>query len=194
MNSGIVSLVTTMFVAGLVSGCASQAGPGGRPDGPPPGGAGAMRMNDMPTGFVARPVALLLTSMDRDGDALVSSEEFEAGLSASWDALNMNQTDRVGALVFAQWAEITLGSSDALPSRLSFDTNLDGIIDPTEFRSGLEREFEQLDANHDGILTRSELVIRLPERQFQQGGQGGGGSRGPGGGGGDRPPPPGGRG
>jgi Ca2+-binding EF-hand superfamily protein len=40
---------------------------------------------------------------------------------------------------------------------MRYDTNNDGFVDRTEWDAGQEARFKQLDANHDGKLTKEEL-------------------------------------
>ena len=72
----------------------------------------------------------------------------------------------------SDWAETALGNPEALPNHIAFDVNLDGQISEEEFRSRLTDEFDRLDRDHDGELTRAEMLMDVPLRS--QGGAGGG--------------------
>lgn len=181
------------FIAGLaalslVGACASNRGPQPGRGGPPPGADAGMRA-DLQGGLVAQPVALLFTSIDADANTVLTQAELAAATPSLWRSLDRQTAGNVGAIVYSEWAERHLGAEDALPNRISFDTNLDGAITEAEFTDGLLREFNRLDVNEDTQLTRAELLARMPERQMQPAG----GRGGPGGGDGQRPPPPGGR-
>ena len=158
--------------------CASRG-----PDRPPPRGAEGPQRSGF-EGFAVKPVALIIASMDADGDRRVQMDEFENGVQLEWQALSVGA--KPGALVFANWSKDALGAPDALPSFITFDRNLDGVISEEEFSGYLFRLFAEMDRNSDKAIDRSELVFRI-ERQ-QGPGMGEGGGRPPGGGGG-RPPP-----
>lgn len=185
-----VLLLATASLA--VAGCASQGRGPGR--GGPPGsmGGGAARI-DMPEGYVARPIALVFTAMERDGNGYISRTEAEDGVLREWRNATHDRGDNLSPSEYNAWAATALGSPDALPSRLSFDTDLDGVISEAEFLSGFRHEFDMLDKNEDDRLSRLEMVFELPQMRMGMGqGMGGGmggGGRGPGGGSGDRPPP-----
>lgn len=191
MSSRLVLLTTLLIGTSIILvGCAS----GGR--GPGPGGpAGGMQRRgvDMPEGYVTRPIALVFTAMERDGNGLISRIEAEDGALREWKSATSDRGTTLSASQYNAWAASALGSPDALPSRLTFDTDLDGVISEVEFLAGFRREFEALDKNEDGRLSRLEMIFELPQMRMAQGmggGMGGGGGgRGPGSGSGDRPPP-----
>lgn len=187
-------LLSTLACAVLLAACATN-GPNGRR--PPPGGEGGPGGpggkgggRAMAGGEVARPIGLLFTCMDTDNDYILTRAEFEAGITSEWPTLPKNASDMVTPIGFEVWSEQALGHKTTLPSRISFDTNLDGSITQEEFTSRLRLEFEELDKNKDGSLNRAELLTTLPSRGFSdqpqaRGGQPPGGGRGDG----QRPPP-----
>lgn len=186
MKQAIFLFTLLLVGTSFVTGCASR-GPGGQGRGGPPGGGMNGRM-DMPGGFVARPITLLFTSMDASNDGILDVGELSAGVATEWSRLVGDGSNSIGAILIADWASEALGSPDALPNRLSFDTDLNSQVSEAEFRIGIEREFNTLDKDKNGLLTRSEMVFELPEMRMNMGGPMGGGAGGPGGGG-NRPPP-----
>ena len=190
-------LALALCAAITLSACASN-GPDrrDRPDrgdrGGQRGGEGAQRTAY--EGYAAKPIAILLSSMDADGDHRIEITEFEAGVEKEWTAFTAD--GQTGALSYAKWAKQVLGAADALPSYITFDRNLDGTISELEFTDYLSKQFVSLDANSDDVLETSELVFRIEQQRVRGGDQagqgrgqrgGGGGGRGEGGGG-NRPP------
>ncbi|MEM9178193.1 MAG: signal transduction protein [Pseudomonadota bacterium] len=161
----------------LISACANG------PDRRPPRGGDRGGEQSSFEGYAAKPVTLLFVSMDQNNDARISSDELLRGIDREWDLLTSRHP--IGALEYGEWSAATLGSSDALPSFISFDRDLDGSLSELEFGDRLRAEFADLDKNSDGLLDRSELIFRIsrPARQQQGGQQGRGGQEG------RRPPP-----
>ena len=147
------------------------------------GGPGGREMAN--AGSFAQPVALFFAGMERDGDMFVSTQEMLDGVDAAWIAAA--QPDGIRALDYSDWALLALGSSDAPPAYVAFDTNFDGRITADEFRERFQQEFRLMDSNRDGVLARIEMVARIQRqntgpdnsRSSSEGGQ--------------RRPPPGGR-
>ena len=163
---------------GRPPGGGSQGGPGA-PD------SGSSRL----IGPIARPVALLFIDWDVNSDRTVSSDELLAGISYDWDQLSGGEVS-VSTFALTEWATTVLGSPDAQPSYIAFDTNLDGRLTTREFSDRFRDEFSHLDRDGSGTLTRSELVFEQPAmdrsspRQMMRPDRGGPGSGGPGGPGG----------
>ena len=106
----------------------------------------------------ARPVALFFAGLDSNRDKAVSQAELMAGIDADWKALKPSVTGKVGAFKIEDWALSTLGSREAYPTRLSFDSNLDNQVSEDEFRDRLMRTFDDMDTDENGRLTREELI------------------------------------
>ena len=146
------------------------------------------------SGIAAAPLGILFTSFDANSDRLIDGDELRTGIDEEWTAIEaVNGTTPLGYKV---WQRDALGSENAFPAFLSFDRNLDNEMTKTEFDEAIRQEFASLDANKDGQLQRSELLInsRRPQRGQQGGPQGGRGRQGGQGGrgGGGRGGPPGG--
>lgn len=150
-------LSVALALASALSVAACGGGPqpprAGGPQGPGPrGGPGGF------SGLIAQPVGLLFADLDADGDHRTAREEVEAGTAAMWARLDSNGDGTASALEFADWARTVMGSDTASPGRIAMDANADGALSPTELRNGLHAEFDRLDRNRDGVLTRDELV------------------------------------
>jgi Ca2+-binding EF-hand superfamily protein len=137
-------------------------------------------------GKVARPVALFFVGLDADHDLRTSQAELTAAIKPEWARMDKDHSGSATAFEVAEWGEAVMGAADSLPNRVSFDTDMSGLVTFEEFAAGLQREFDKLDANHDGFLDRKELVGEAPQQRMDRGGEEGGqgGGRGPGGGGG----------
>ncbi len=163
------------LLAVAVSACASgPGGPGGHK--PPPGGEGGPpRGEDTPTGFAAKPIIFVLLELDANKDRAVTIAEMEAGLGTVWAQIDTDQTGTVTPIEYGIWAQANLGDDSAHPTRIAIDTNLDGGITRAEFDARMRHEFREMDKNADQILTRQEMIFRLPsQRMGMQGGPGGG--------------------
>lgn len=159
------ALIATLLLAG----CATADRPAERPDRPDRG----VRQS----GTFVLPVGLFLSSLDKDSDKRVSRAELDAGITAEWA-----QFDRsVSAIGLSQWSIDTLGSTDAMPTFLSFDRDFNGVVSEDEFTKKMTAEFTRLDQDKDGFVSRSEMIISFaaPEGRAQSSrqdkkGQGGG--------------------
>lgn len=139
------------------------------------------------SGTFMQPTAALFTSMDSNGDKKVSTIELQTGTQAEWSRFG----SRPSATYFAQWSIANLGSTDAMPTFMSFDRDFNGVVSEEEFSAQLEREFQRLDKNQDSMLERSEMTVAFEAPRGQASRQNGGGKGGKGGGqggqGGGRP-------
>lgn len=155
--------LTVLLASSLSSGCASS-----RPRHAPPDNS---ESRTGISGYIAQPVGLLMVSFDRDMDHVLTVTEVDAGTRIEWTRLSAGNI-RTGALDYSDWAASALGTSSALPTRVSFDTDLDGFITEAEFFAGFLAEFRALDVDGDNSLTRKELLTRLPDRGFGDRGSG----------------------
>ena len=156
--------------------------------GPPDRGDRAER-GDRParsSGTFLQPIAVVFAGMDANNDKVISRAEMQGGVSSEWAAFDRSPS----AAYFSQWSLKNLGSTDAMPTFLSFDRDFNGVISQGEFAEQLERSFGRMDKNGDGRLERSEMLIAFNaaegQRSRQGGEQGGRGGGGRGGGGGGR--------
>jgi len=155
--------------------------------GPPPDRGSSERPAKRKSGTFLQPIAVVFASMDANGDKAISRAELQSGSAAEWAGFDRNPS----AAYFAQWSLKNLGSTDAMPTFMSFDRDFNGVITQAEFLGQFESYFERMDKNGDGRLDRSEMLIAFdaPQGQRQrQGGERSGGKGGRGGQGGGRPP------
>lgn len=119
----------------------------------------------------AQPIALFFTGLDTDHDKIVTRAELDLGMDADWRAMEPSVTGKVGAFKIEDWALSTLGSRDAYPTRLSFDSNLDNQVSAAEFKNRLVRTFDDMDEDGNGQLSRAELIFIAAPRIIRQEGR-----------------------
>lgn len=137
---------------------------------PPPDRAGS---NAGFSGSVAKPISLLFATMDTNDDAIVDVPELAQGLDKEWARLSKH--GRVDLDAFDAWSAGILGSGGSLEAFMAYDTNLDGGMTYEEFSKRLTNEFEELDADGNGALKRSELLFRVLRGSNNRRGPPGGG-------------------
>lgn len=125
-------------------------------------------------GLVASPVAVLFATMDTNNDRVISQSEINTGLASEWSFADTDANGSVTPFEASNWAKASLGSTTALPNRLSFDTDLNAIVTELEFSQRIQLEFDLLDLDHNAELTRDELFFRFkrPDFRLQQDRQG----------------------
>lgn len=111
-----------------------------------------------PATMVVEPVAMMIATFDRDGDAMVDRAELAEGVAASFAAIDTAHTGRLRYIAFADWAERFLGDRNALPSPFEVDRNNDDAITLDELQDQFSRLFARYDANGDHRISRAELV------------------------------------
>lgn len=185
-----------LLLAGLAAGCAS--GPPGPPGGGPPGDA---RGGALQESKITRPIALLFTSLDTDDDFIVSKDELDSAIPREFARADADQSGVLTGFEMADWCALVLGDKEAQPDLRAMDNDMNYTVTQHEFAVALRHEFDRMDRNQDGFLTRAELLMDAPRSQMGPGGQQGapqgqgggrtrppgGGGRGPGGGGGGQP-------
>jgi len=119
-----------------------STGPGGQP----------------PATIIAEPVAMMIAACDADGDARVTHAELQACLTRSFAAIDRGGTGSIGYIGYSDWALLWLGDRNALPSPFTIDTDGDNRITLAELTAQFDRLFARFDANHDGAVTRAELL------------------------------------
>ncbi len=112
---------------------------------------------------MAEPVAMMIAAFDRDGDALVSRAEFDAGLRHSFDSIDTRKTGALGYIAFSDWSERWLGDRNTLPSPFETDRDGDNRITWDELAARFALLFTRFDTNKDGSLSRSELLTLRPQ-------------------------------
>lgn len=184
------SLMALLAVASLsLSACATKPdrrGPPSDRQGQAGKPSGEKRGPSKSSGTFMQPVSTLFVAMDTNQDKVLTRSELQSGTASEWAQFDRNPS----ATYFAQWSLKTLGSTDAMPTFMSFDRDFNGVIIEDEFSAQLERDFQRLDKNGDGRLERSEMIVAFQAQQGrrkQSGGQGERKQRGGGQGGGGRP-------
>ncbi len=138
----------------LAAPATAQAAP---PPSAPPTVAGAPQPSTPPT-MVVEPVAMMIAACDMDGDGRVTRTELTACVTRSFAAVDETHSGSIGYIGYSDWALKWLGDANALPSPFSIDANGDNRITLAELQAELARTFDRLDKNHDGVLTRAELL------------------------------------
>ncbi|CAM3278520.1 MULTISPECIES: EF-hand domain-containing protein [Sphingomonas] len=114
-----------------------------------------------PATMVVEPVAMMIATLDSDGDGKTTRAEMEAGVKRSYDAIDTAHQGSIGYLQFADWAERWLGDRNALPSPFDVDKDGDNRITLAELQAHFSRLFSRFDRDHDGAISRPEaLTIR----------------------------------
>jgi hypothetical protein len=111
--------------------------------------------------------ALLFVSFDADNDGRTSAADLDAGVLREWARADRNQDGVLTPLEFSDWARSALGGPQLPPYRLNFDRNVDNSITRAEFADELRARFDEYDANHDGAVTRAEMLRPGPQARPQ---------------------------
>lgn len=128
--------------------------------GPKRGGAQGQGGSPQTTAVSTHPIGLYFVEHDANQDRSTSREELDAGLKKDWATFDRNPS----AALFQNWTREAFGSSSAMPTFLSFDSNLNGVVSQSEFETRLISEFNRLDRNGDGAIARSELIFNIRQR------------------------------
>ncbi len=111
---------------------------------------------------VPMPVALelLLLSWDTDGDGRLSATEYLQGTRRVFTQLDANRDDRLTPSEVQRGLPRAArsGEEDLLPVRVEIAADLVSYADHAD---AARRQFERLDTDHDGYVTRDELVQSL---------------------------------
>lgn len=130
-----------------------------------------------PTTMVVEPVAMAIAAFDADGDGRTSRAEMEAGVRRGFEAIAGTAPD-IGYIGYSDWALRWLGDRNALPSPFEVDADANNRITLAELQAQFARTFDRLDKDHDGYLTRAELLtIRANVGEERGRGRRGGGRR-----------------
>jgi Ca2+-binding EF-hand superfamily protein len=97
-----------------------------------------------------------LQSYDANKDGNVTRAEMEAGLRASFNALDTDHSGRLTPDEVRDENERRFKEDGPQYSPL-IDWNQDGFIDFNEYASTMRSLFDQLDTNHDNVLTPDEM-------------------------------------
>jgi len=116
---------------------------------------------------VIRPAALMFATFDTDRNYLISRAEAELGAKDAFERADVDNNGRVTLFELEDWRSAALGSLDALPGNLNFDTDYDNQVKPGEFEAAILDLFERHDADVDGSLKHAELmqILEVPRRK-----------------------------
>ena len=122
------------------------------------------------------PAATIFQQMDTNHDGKVSREEFNAGFADAM--LTVYNLDKNGSLTPAQWNDVERAGTRSTFKQL--DANHDGKLSRAELSSGAARDaavstiFNRIDKDHDGVISAGEGRPSGLDRTPQERAQGGG--------------------
>jgi hypothetical protein len=112
-----------------------------------------------PASMVVEPVGMMIAACDANGDAIVTHEEMTACVARSFAAIDVDHKGSIGFIDYSDWARIYLGDANAAPGPFEMDTDNDNRITLAEMQAKFDAIFARLDRDHDGKLTRAELLV-----------------------------------
>ena len=112
----------------------------------------------------ASPVALMIAGFDRDGDAVVTRAEFDAGVARSFADGDADKDGRIKLIELSNWSVKWLGNAGALPGQFDFDRDGDDAISRAEYAAEFDRRFVGFDKDKDGNIWRVELISLTGQR------------------------------
>jgi hypothetical protein len=114
---------------------------------------------DRPTATIlVEPVGMAIASFDADLDGRTTRAELDAGLARSFAAIDTAKAGSIGYIGYGDWAKRWLGDANAVPSQYEVDLNHDNRITLEELQETFGRIFARLDMDHDGAVTREEVL------------------------------------
>jgi Ca2+-binding EF-hand superfamily protein len=99
--------------------------------------------------------------VDTDGDGVVSQEEFQAQRASRIDTVNV---DGQPGLSFDEFVELREQRAKEHRKRRverafnRLDANDDGVVDDAELAARADKMFDRIDANDDGSLSKEEMM------------------------------------
>ncbi len=111
-----------------------------------------------PATIVAEPAALFIAACDADADAKVTQSELTACVMHAFAGADDAATGSIGYIAYADWCMRWLGDRTALPSPFELDTDGDNRITLAELQTGFAGYLRRFDIDHNGIVSRAELV------------------------------------
>ncbi len=107
------------------------------------------------------PLGLFLAGLDVDRDTRISHAEMLDSATESFANSDADGSAHLSPIEFADWSRTNFGTEESVPGRLHFDRDLDGRISLSEFNTTFDEIFLRLDANQDGMLNRTELLVKI---------------------------------
>ncbi len=113
---------------------------------------------------IIKPAALMFTSFDNNGDYAISRAESQTGVLEAFGRADADKNGRVSLFELEDWRLAALGSMDALPGNLNFDTDYDSQVSKAEFQTTIMGLFDRHDADSDGTVKHAELmqILEVP--------------------------------
>lgn len=111
-----------------------------------------------PATILVEPAAMFVAACDANGDARVTGAELESCVARSFATADGAASGRIGYIAYADWQQRWLGDRNALPSPFEVDTDGDNHIALAELQARFRGYFDRFDVDHDGVLSRAELV------------------------------------
>ncbi len=109
-----------------------------------------------PATIVVEPAAMMIASVDADGDGRTTRAELATGIERSFRAIDAGGGLRY--LAFADWAARFLGDQNALPSPLETDRDNDGQVSLIEMQTQFARLYARYNRDGDDAVSRAELL------------------------------------
>jgi Ca2+-binding EF-hand superfamily protein len=115
----------------------------------------------------------MFKKMDSNGDGKISAEEHAAGAKKMFEMMDANKDGKVNATEMTaahdkiaggkgereEKAGIEKGKEISAAEKIKVvDTNADGVVTAEEHAAGSRSMFEKMDANHDGFLSKAEMM------------------------------------
>jgi Ca2+-binding EF-hand superfamily protein len=114
------------------------------------------------------PPRLVLQALDTDGDGQLSAAEIEAA-PKSLLTLDKNHDGQITGEEYSPKLEDKTAANDLVTRLMLMDKNGDGVLTADEVPERMRPMFERGDANHDGKLTKDEIVAMSGKQADPQG-------------------------
>lgn len=113
---------------------------------------------------IIQPAALMFATFDSNRDYQINRAEASAGAADAFSRADKDLSGRVSLFELEDWRTAALGSLDALPGNLNFDTDYDNQISKREFEGAIMSLFDRHDVDEDGMVKHSELmqILEVP--------------------------------
>jgi Ca2+-binding EF-hand superfamily protein len=122
-------------------------------------GSGAFAANASRQSAAYHKVEQLIRLLDKDKNGVVTKSEFLNFASAEFDRVDADKSGSLTAQEFAhsRFAGRSAGYRDVADLVRLMDQNRTGAVEKAEFMQFISAEFDRIDADKSGTLTRQEL-------------------------------------
>ncbi len=146
-------------------------------------GGAAFAHGDGGPGDHMKRAGMAFMKMDKNGDKVISQQEFDANFEDRFKAADANHDGKVTRKEFEKFVEAQRKRREEEMRNRMFerlDTNHDGVISAEESKANGDELFKRLDRNGDGKLDQNDRMRdRHHERMGPGDGMGPGGPAGP---------------